>query len=316
MVAEHEEHVAGKQPKTIDSRNRTISQVTWMGLIVNVGLSIVKITVGVWGSSQALLADGVHSVTDLISDVMIIIGVRFWSEPPDERHPHGHRRIETAVALGIGTLLVLTAGGLMVHAIRSLFQRLPPPEWIALAAAAASLLIKETLYRYTARYAASCQSDALAANAWHHRSDAFSSIPVLIAVAGIRIQPAWSFLDPLAAMAVSVFIFRSALRIVTPSAGKLIDTGAPEDVIRAIREAAFSIPHVRDVHKIRTRYIGDVDLAVDLHIEVDAHMTVLEGHEVSTRVKEVLMQTRSDIIDVVVHLEPFTGQETGALPVS
>jgi len=270
-------------------------------------LSVLKVTAGIIGQSQAVLADGIHSFTDLLSDLMILIGVRYWSEPPDEEHPHGHRRIETIITLGIGILLMITAFGLAMNAVKSMLEVVPRPGIIAVVAAALSLVLKEALFHYTMFEARRNRSSALKANAWHHRSDAMSSVPVLIAVLAVRIHPAWSFLDPVAAIAVVGFILKAAVTIMKPSAGKLIDGAAPQETVDAIRRTAGTVVHVRDVHKIRTRYIGDDAISVDLHIEVDGDMSVQDGHDVSTRVKDVLMASNPEIHDVIVHLEPYSG---------
>lgn len=295
------------------SREQSVCRITWIGMIVNIILSLLKVSAGVYGKSQAVLADGIHSISDLAGDLMILIGVRYWSEPPDENHPHGHRRIETIVTLGIGIILMLTALGLGLNAVKSLMGTPQQPGFIAIIAAAVSFLSKEVLFHVTRHQGRKCGSSAVIANAWHHRSDAFSSLPVLIAVIVIRLQPAWRFLDPLAAIAVVIFVFHAAVNIMKPSAGKLIDAAAPREIVDSIRDVAGAVPHVQDVHKIRTRYIGDNAISVDLHIEVDGAMSVQEGHDVSTRVKDTLIASEPEIHDVVVHLEPHSGKPSETL---
>lgn len=288
------------------SAEREVRRVTWVGLWVNLLLSGLKLAAGILGHSQAVLADGVHSLSDITTDVAILVGVRYWTKPADPEHPHGHRRVETVVTLGIGLLLVAVATGLVWNAIVTLQERhAAPPEWIALAAALVSIGSKEYLYRWTAAAGRRVKSTALVANAWHHRSDALSSVPAALAVGGAVIAPAWSFLDHVGAVVVSLFIYQAAFRIVRPSISRLIDAGAPEETLDEIRTLASGTKGVRRVHKIRTRYIGSSSLAVDLHVEVEGTMTVRDGHEVAEAVKERLLALGPDVMDVVVHLEPF-----------
>lgn len=256
------------------------------------------------GHSRALVADGVHSVSDLASDLMILIGARYWSQPPDTRHPHGHRRMETLIAFGIGILLVATALGMLVNAGKNLMMQAPRPSGITIVAAALSLCSKELLYHYTIRHSRRIRSLAMEANAWHHRTDAMSSVPVLLAIITVRIKPEWFFLDAIAAIAVVFFIIQAGYRIVSPSIQKLIDAGAPPETIERIRKTAEKTPGVIDAHDIRTRYISDTKLAVDLHILVDGVITVREGHEISHEARKNLYQAFPDISDVVVHIEP------------
>ncbi len=285
-------------------RDHLVRQVTWVGLGVNVFLAIFKITAGIIGASQALVADGVHSVSDMASDLMILVGARFWSKPPDSCHPHGHQRLETVVAFVIGILLVMTALGMLINAGQNLLVENPRPGGIAVMAASASLAMKEILYHYTIRKSRRIRSLALQANAWHHRTDAMSSIPVLMAIIAVRLRPEWGFLDPIAAIAVVFFIIYAGYRIVKPSIQKLIDAGASPETISKIRQVIKSVPGVNNTHHIRTRYISDSRLSVDLHIQVDGALTVHEGHAIGHDVRKKLVDAFPDIIDVVVHVEP------------
>ncbi|MCD4654432.1 cation diffusion facilitator family transporter [bacterium] len=291
----------------MDSNDSKIRRATWVGFYLNIFLAFFKISAGILGHSHAVLADGIHSLTDLSSDLVILIGIRFWSKPADEDHPHGHRRIETIVTISIGIILLGTALGMLFNAATSFTKPVVKPGVIAIIAAFASLILKEILYQYTVRQAVACNSMALRANAWHHRTDALSSLPVLFAVIIIRLKPEWGFLDRVAVIAVVFFIFQAALNILKPSLNKLIDAGVPFEKIEHMRKTLSIITQIHDVHKIRTRYIGDSLISVDLHIEVDGDMTVKEGHDISTQVRDLLIESHHDIADVVVHLEPFTG---------
>jgi cation diffusion facilitator family transporter len=287
---------------------REIKRITWLGLCVNVLLSALKLAGGMLGASQAIVADAVHSLSDSTTDVAVLIGVRYWSKPPDEGHPHGHGRIETLVTAGIGMALAVVAVGLAVGAVSTLRQEhASPPGLIALCAALVSIVSKEILYRWTVRVGRRMRSSAVVANAWHHRSDAFSSVPVLIAVAGARLVPAWAFLDHLGAVVVSVFIFRAGFLIALPAFAELIDAGATRKELGRIRAIALETEGVAQVHGIRTRRVGAA-LHVDLHILVDGSMSVQRGHQISEAVKERLLENDADLADVVVHLEPY-GEE-------
>ena len=281
-----------------------VRRVTWAGLVVNTFLSALKLACGVLGNSQAVVADGVHSLSDGSTDVAILIGVRYWSKPPDADHPHGHRRIETVVTMGVGLLLAAAAVAMAWRALSTMQEsHAVPPGWQALGAALLSLAVKEVLYRWTSGVGKRIKSSAVMANAWHHRSDAFSSIPAALAVAGARLKPEWYFLDHVGAVVVSVFILGAAVRITWPSLRQLADSGAPERELAMVEEIAIQTPGVQAVHAIRTRQLGSA-LEVDLHVLVDGHMTVQEGHAVSEDVKRRLIEQGPDIVDVVVHVEP------------
>jgi len=279
-------------------------RVTALGLAVNMLLAALKFACGAAGGSQALVADAVHSLSDSSTDLAILIGVRYWCAPADEGHPHGHRRIETVLTVAIAVVLAGVAAGLAVNALTTLREpHGAAPGWVALVAAALSILVKEVLYRRTIRVGRRIRSSAVTANAWHHRSDALSSIPVVLAVAGARINPQWTFLDHVGAVVVSVFIFGAAWKIGWPALRQLVDAGAPERTRREIEAIALSVEPVCHIHAVRTRYIGS-GLAVDLHVKVDGNLTVREGHDISEDVKRRLLDEGPDLVDVVVHLEP------------
>lgn len=283
---------------------RQVVRVTSFGLAANVSLGLLKLAAGLFASSQALVADAVHTLSDVSTDLAILIGVRYWSLPADEGHPHGHRRVETVIT----GLISLTLGGLAVglayRALTTISEaHLTRPGPIAVAAACLSIVIKEVLYRWTVRVGKRIRSAAVVANAWHHRSDGLSSIPVALAVAGAMIYPSWSFLDHIGAVVVSVFLSRAAWRIASPALRQLVDGGAPERARQLITVITAATPKVERVHAVRTRYLGP-GLQVDLHILVDGGLTVREGHDVSEAVKSRLMEEGPDVLDVVVHLEP------------
>jgi len=284
-----------------------VRRVTLTGLAINVLLSALKLGAGIVGNSQAVVADAVHSLTDTVTDVAVLVGVRFWSRPPDECHPHGHRRIEFLVTIFIGLLLAAVGLGLVYNALDTLHEpHRSPPGPIAFFAAILSIFTKELLYRWTISVGLEIRSTALIANAWHHRSDALSSVPAALAVAGAALLPGLAILDHLGAIVVSIFILQAAWKIVRPSLEQLIDRGAPEEIRRGIEQLARATPGVQEVHAIRTRHIGS-GIEVDLHVLVDPELTVEEGHEISEEVKRRLIDYVSDVVDVVVHLEPYRG---------
>ena len=260
---------------------RQIKVVTWFGMLINVLLSGFKIIAGYFGRSQTIVADGFHSLSDTVTDIAIIVGINYWYAPPDETHPHGHRRIETIITLFIGIALLVVAVGISYRALVTLYQKhSSPPDLIALIAALVSIICKETLYQWTVYVGKKAKSSALVANAWHHRSDAFSSIPAALAVAVARFFPAWSFVDHVGAIMVSLFIFQASWKVIWPSLIELADTGVSPEICDEIEKIILATQGVISVHKIRTRKIGH-GYQVDLHIQVDGNITVRHGHEIS-----------------------------------
>ncbi|MGD9132904.1 MAG: cation diffusion facilitator family transporter [Desulfobacterales bacterium] len=296
----------GKQALTSHdaTRERVVRKVTWVGLVVNLFLAAIKFIAGIYGRSQALVADAIHSLTDLTTDIAVIAGSHYWSRPPDENHPYGHRRLETLVTVFIGVVLIVAGIGIGWKAISALQEKhAAPPEWIAVFAALLSIGCKESIYRWTAITGRRVKSAALAANAWHHRTDAISSIPVLIAVAGARIAPAWSFLDKVGAVIVSIFILHASIKVIWPAISELIDVGAPTEICRKIENIALKNEGVLQVHDIRTRYISS-SIQVDLHIVVEGLITVREGHDIADDVKARLIDSIPEVLDVIVHVDP------------
>ena len=286
------------------NRETTIRKVTWVGLLANVLLAGFKFLAGIIGSSQALVADAIHSLTDLTTDIAVIAGSHYWSRPPDESHPYGHRRMETLVTVFIGIVLAAAGIGVGWKAISTLHMKhAATPGWIAVLAALIAIICKEAIYRWTAMIGRRVKSAALAANAWHHRSDAISSVPVLIAVAGARVFPSWSFLDRVGAAVVSILILYSSIKIMWPAISELIDVGAPSETRKRIRRCTLKNEGVLQVHDIRTRYVS-ASIQVDLHIVVDGSITVREGHDIADNVKQCIVTEIQEVIDVIVHVDP------------
>ena len=286
------------------SREQMVRKVTWIGLFVNLALVAIKFAAGIFGRSQALVADAIHSLTDLTTDIAVIAGSHYWSRPPDEDHPYGHRRLETLVSIFIGFALLVAGIGIGWKAISTLHEKhAAAPGWIAVAAALVSILCKESIYRWTAIVGKRLKSAALAANAWHHRTDALSSLPVLVAVAGARVFPSWSFLDRLGAAVVSIFILHASIKIIWPGISELIDVGAPTETRKMIQAIALKNKGVLQVHDIRTRYISS-SIQVDLHIVVEGLITVREGHDIADDVKKRIIAEIPEVLDVIVHVDP------------
>lgn len=287
-----------------ESDSREIRRVTWIGLVANIIISGLKLTVGILGSSQAVVADGIHSISDMTTDIAVLVGVRFWSPPADDCHPYGHRRIETIVTLGIGVALALIALGIAYRGIATVRdEHIAQPGIIALIGALVSIVGKEILYRWTASVGRRIRSSALVANAWHHRSDALSSVPAALAVTLAVISPAMSFVDHVGAFIVALFILHASWKIMKPALAELSDRGAPAGIRARICEVAAGTDGVEDVHAVRTRRVGP-GVFVDMHITVDGGMTVSGGHDVSEAVKQRVLERVPDVLDVVVHLEP------------
>lgn len=283
---------------------KEVRRVTFWGLGVNLFLSVSKIAIGIFGHSQALIADAVHSLSDTSTDLAVLIGVRYWSAPADDNHPHGHGRIETLISFLISIVLAAVGAGLAYRAILTLPEHAHTiPEWSVFIVACLSIVIKELLYRWTVHIGKRVKSSAVIANAWHQRSDAFSSVPVAIAVLASRLQPNWVFLDNIAAVIVSVLIFQAVWKIARPALGQLIDTAADQEEQKAIFDLVRASEGVLAVHALRTRYIGP-GLQIDLHVLVEPELTVREGHDIARAVKEQLLHQRPNIVDVLVHIEP------------
>lgn len=293
----------GSAPHNVP-REKNVRKVTWIGLFVNLFLSGLKFVAGVYGRSQALIADAIHSLTDLTTDVAVIAGSHFWSRPPDENHPYGHRRLETLVSIFIGIALAAAGAGIGWKALSTLHEMHgSPPSWIAVVAAFVSIVCKEWIYRWTAAVGRRVKSSALAANAWHHRTDALSSLPVLVAVTGAMLFPTWSFLDHVGAAVVSIFILHAAMKIIWPGISELIDVGAPQEIQKKINMLALKNSAVKEAHKIRTRYIS-TSIQVDMHIVVDGTITVREGHDIADDVKDCIIAEIPEVLDVIVHVDP------------
>ncbi|MTI13292.1 cation diffusion facilitator family transporter [Sansalvadorimonas verongulae] len=281
-----------------------ISRVTWVGLWINAALSVLKIVAGTLGHSRAVVADGLHSLSDLISDIAVLVGVRLWSAPADDDHPYGHQRFETLITLFIGIMMILTAAGISWDAVTSWHAgETHEASTLALVAALVSIVTKEGLFRWTLFKGKKINSSALIANAWHHRSDVLSSMPAALAVIGSMIFPGAAWIDLGGACLISLLILHSALGICAPALGSLVDQGASKDITEQLHKLASGVNGVRSIHRLRTRHHGG--LFVDMHLAVDCDLTVYQGHEIALAVESLLMQEGANVAEVLIHVDPW-----------
>ena len=286
------------------STKTEIKKITVWGLWVNILLSVIKFIIGFWGNSQAVIADAVHSLSDTATDFLILFGVKYWTAPPDIEHPYGHQKIESFATILIGFVLFSAACGIGYHAIITINENYAERLTIyTLIAPVISIFFKEFLFRKTYQIGVKTNSSSLKANAWHHRTDALSSIPVLIAVAASLINPDLLFLDHIGAFIVSLFILRLSFKIIFNNINELLDTSISREETLKLVEIIKHNDAVEGCHKIRTRKLGSF-IYVDLHLEVDGNLSVLQGHLVSEEVKQALIKGNPKIIDVMIHLEP------------
>lgn len=279
------------------------AKVTYIGALVNIFLTIIKISVGVLGQSAALIADGIHSLSDLISDFFVIIAIKLGSREADHDHPYGHRRFETMATVLLGIGLVAVAIGIAWDAIERLLEpaKLLSPTQETLGIAVVSILANEWLFQYTKRVGEETRSKLLLANAWHHRSDAFSSVVVVIGIGAVLLG--YPMADAVAAVLVAVMIAKMGVSLILESINELVDSSLPEDVVRDIRRIIKQTPGVQSIHLIRTRRMGE-DACVDTHIVVDSRISVSEGHMIGDVVRDKLKTEIDEITDVLVHIDP------------
>jgi len=295
-----------------ESRTTAVRRITFWGLAGNGVLFTIKLCIGLFAGSQVLIADAVHSLSDAFTDIAVIIGAGLWDRPPDACHPYGHRRIETVVTIVVGAVLAAAGIGIAAEGLNTLRAPVPtPPRLIALPTACLSIIMKEWLFRWTLSEGIRLKSSALKANAWHHRSDAFSSIPALIAIAVAYFIPGWALADKVGAVVVAAFILQAAFKIGWPAMRELIDAGAPVDVCRKLYAITERVEGVKTAHALRTRYVGS-RLLVDLHVLVDGNISVYRGHAIAEEVTHRLKAEGPDIADVIVHVEPNDAAERQA----
>lgn len=292
-----------------NSRQREIYRVTIVGSVVNMLLLIFKFVAGIVGNSAAMVADAVHSLSDFVTDIVVILFVRLSGRPADEDHGYGHGKFETLATLFVSLVLFGVAVMLFVGGVKDIVavargRQLAEPTMVALIAAVISIIAKELLYHYTVKCGEKLNSQVVVANAWHHRSDAFSSIGVLAGVGGAMfLGGSWAVLDPIAATIVSLFIVKVAYSLLKPSLEELLERSLPKDVEQRIEQIILSVDGVSSPHHLRTRRIGSA-YAIEVHIRMDGNITLTQAHAVTTAVERLLKQEFGDSTHVGIHTEP------------
>ena len=285
-----------------------VRHVTWVGLGWNVVLSVGKGLAGFFGGSQALIADAIHSASDFMTDIAVIVGSRFWNSPPDADHPYGHRRFETLISVGIGVAVCAVGVGLGYDAIQTLRQGeegASHPEWIAAVMALLSIVIKECLFRYTVREGKRIRSQALEANAWHHRSDAFSSIGTALGIGGaILLGNDWAVLDAVCAVVVSIMIVITAMRLLRQASGELLEESLPKSTEDKIVDIVQHDPLVHDIHHLHTRQIGSI-IAIEMHFRLPGDITLEESHHHASEIERQLREAFGEQTHIMLHVEPI-----------
>jgi len=288
--------------KTDETRAGT--SVTWVGIVANAMLIGFKLIGGILGHSQALIADAAHSVSDLFTDAVVLVGLKAGRKAADQDHPFGHARFETLSSSIVGVFLIGAALYVGIEAASSIYHHTEfHPTWLALGAAGLSIVVKEVLYRYTAHVGQRIKSPVIMANAWHHRSDAFSSVAVFIGVGGARIHPGWHMLDAYAALLVSLLIFKVGIGILWRSMQELTDTAPQPDVLDKIGHCISCVDGVLGHHDLKVRSSGG-QYQMETHIVVEGSLTVIEGHGIAKEVESCLKEEIEDLNQVIVHVDP------------
>ncbi len=302
--------------KSTDTRAVKASHVTWVGFFINLVLVAFKLVAGIIGSSAAMIADALHSLSDFATDIVVLASIRVVSKPVDQSHDYGHGKFETLAAAVIALALLLVGGGLLWHGGKKIWLaiggvHLAAPGTIAFVAAAVSVVSKEWLYRFTAGVGREINSQAVIANAWHHRSDAFSSIGTMIGIGGaIILGEKWHVLDPVAAVVVSFFVIKVGINILSGSIRELSEESLDDAIEDEILRLSLNITGIAGSHNLKTRRIGN-HIAIDLHINVDGNLSVIESHSLASQLETSLRNRFGEKTFVSIHVEPRVadGQE-------
>ena len=296
------------------SREKEIYKVTLVGSAGNVALLTFKFIAGILGHSSAMIADAVHSLSDFITDVIVLAFVHVSAKPQDEGHDYGHGKYETFATFIIGLALVAAATGIIVSGVTKLIdwvggKQLEAPGWLALAAAIISILVKEVLFRYTAIRGKHLDSQALVANAWHHRSDALSSIGTAVGIGGaILLGNRWTVLDPLASVVVGLMLVKVAVSLLRTSIGELTESSLDSDIEKEIEDIISSFPDVSEPHNLRTRRIGN-RFAIEAHVRMDGNVPLTEAHDRATAIERCIRERYGPQTHVTIHMEPVKEKE-------
>ena len=293
----------------LTEREKAIYQVTWAGSFVNFLLVVFKFIAGILGHSAAMIADAVHSLSDFATDIVVLIFTRISNKPQDKNHDYGYGKYETLATAIIGIVLFAVGAGICwngLRAIQTVWQggRLPVPGMLAFAGAIISIVSKELIYRYTIHVGRKINSSAVIANAWHHRSDAFSSIGTAMGIGGaIALGESWSVLDPMAAVIVSFFIMKVSVQLLKPCVDELTEKSLPDEIEKEICLIAENTPGVSAIHNLRTRRIGN-HYAIEMHVRMDGHLTLYEAHAKASAIENKLKEKYGNETHVGIHVEP------------
>jgi cation diffusion facilitator family transporter len=294
------------------NRTQQAQRVTWVGFFVNLVLTLGKVFAGVVGHSAAMVADGVHSLSDFATDIIVLAFVHVSDKESDEDHRYGHGKFETFATMLISMALLFVGLGICYSGIRNIIRSvsgeiLLQPSYIALIAAIVSILSKEWLAGYTVRVGKSINNQAVIANAWHHRSDALSSIGTMLGIGGaIFLGEKWRLLDPLAGVVVSFFIVQVAVRIGMPSIKELLEVALPDEIEKEILDIIHETPGVKASHKLKTRKVGNV-YAIDIHVKLDPDISFINSHDIATEIEKNLREKYGERTQINIHTEPFKG---------
>ena len=292
------------------NREKEIYKVTLVGSAGNVALLTFKFIAGVMGHSSAMIADAVHSLSDFITDVIVLAFVHLSAKPQDESHDYGHGKYETFATFIIGMALIAAATGIIVSGVTKLIdwaggKQLEAPGWLALAAAVISIIVKEVLYRYTAISGKRLDSQALVANAWHHRSDALSSIGTTVGIGGaILLGNRWTVLDPLASVFVGILLVKVSIGLLRGSVSELTESSLSSDIEKEIEEIICSFPDVCEPHNLRTRRIGN-RYAIEAHVRMAGDLSLTAAHDQATAIEQRIRQRFGKQTHVTIHMEPI-----------
>lgn len=285
-------------------------QVTWIGFIINFVLSVLKVLAGIFARSSAMIADGVHSLSDFFTDALVIIFIRISGREKDDDHHYGHGKYETFATLLISIILMLVGIGILWNGVSTIIrvfhgEELSQPGYLALIAAIVSIAFKEGLYWYTIRKGREINNQAVIANAWHHRSDSLSSIGTALGISGaIFLGPDWRILDPVAGMIVSVFILRVAIDLGRPSMHELLEQSLSLNTQNEIIKLVESHPDVCFQHNLKTRQIGNI-IAIDIHIKLDKTISFVRSHDIATEIEKSLREKYGERTITNIHTEPY-----------
>ena len=293
----------------MQTREKEIRNITLIGAAVNIALTVFKIIAGILGRSAAMIADGVHSLSDLLSDIVVLVFTHISSKERDRDHSFGHGKFETLATLIVSLILVIAGARLMADGVQKIVgvmngDTIPVPGYIALWAALASIVAKELLYWATLHIGKKVNSPVVTANAWHHRSDAFSSVGALAGISGaIILGHKWTILDPVASCCISIAIIVVAVKMALPSLSELLESSLPETTEKEIILTASSVPGVDDIHELKTRRNG-ISLIIDAHVVVNPSISVVEAHDIATAVEDALRSKYGPETQISIHIEP------------